>query len=40
MVAVHDKFGESGKPEELMRKYHLDTPDIVEAAIKAISRKK
>jgi transketolase len=40
MVAVNDKFGESGKPEELMRKYHLDTPDIVEAAIKAISRKK
>lgn len=39
MVAVNDKFGESGKPEELMRKYHLDTPDIVEAAIKAISRK-
>jgi transketolase len=38
MVAVNDKFGESGKPEELMRKYHLDTPDIVEAAFKVIKR--
>lgn len=40
MVAVNDKFGESGKPEELMRKYNLDTPDIVEAAIKVLDRKK
>lgn len=39
MVAVKDSFGESGKPEELMRKYHLDTPDVVEAAIKVIGRK-
>ncbi|MCX6258718.1 MAG: transketolase family protein [Bacteroidia bacterium] len=39
MVAVNDSFGESGKPEELMIKYRLDTPDIVEAAIRAIARK-
>ena len=39
MVAVHDTFGESGKPEELMTKYHIDTPDIVEAAIKVMARK-
>jgi transketolase len=39
MVAVMDSFGESGKPEELLVKYHLDTPDIVAAAEKAISRK-
>ncbi|RMG82155.1 MAG: transketolase family protein [Bacteroidetes bacterium] len=38
-VAVNDKFGESGKPEELLKKYHLDTPDIVEAALKVIARK-
>ncbi|MFH0893593.1 MAG: transketolase family protein [Bacteroidota bacterium] len=38
-IAVNDKFGESGTPEELVKKYHLDTPDIVEAALKAISRK-
>jgi transketolase len=38
-VAVNDTFGESGKPDELMKKYHIDTPDIVVAAEKAISRK-
>jgi transketolase len=40
MVAVDDEFGESGKPDELLSKYHLDTPDIVEAALKAVERKK
>jgi len=39
MVAVKDSFGESGTPDELMKKYGLDTPDIVEAALKVISRK-
>lgn len=39
MVAVNDSFGESGVPEELMKKYKLDTPDIVEAALKVISRR-
>lgn len=39
MVAVNDSFGESGTPEELMKKYGLDTPDIVAAAERAIARK-
>ncbi|MFA6924183.1 MAG: transketolase C-terminal domain-containing protein [Bacteroidales bacterium] len=39
MIAVNDKFGESGKPEELMVKYGLDATNIAEAAQKAISRK-
>jgi len=39
MVAVNDKFGESGTPEELMVKYGLDTPHIVDAAMRAIARK-
>ena len=39
MVAVNDTFGESGTPAELMTKYHIDTPDIVSAAEKVISRK-
>ena len=39
MVAVDDHFGESGKPAELMAKYGLDTPHIVEAAIKVMARK-
>lgn len=38
-VAVNDCFGESGTPEELLRKYHLDTPDIVDAALRSIARK-
>jgi transketolase len=39
MVAVYDSFGESGKPEELMKKYHLDTPDVVQAALRVMTRK-
>jgi transketolase len=40
MVAVNDQFGQSGKPEELLEKYGLETEDIVKAAQKVISRKK
>mgnify|MGYP003345425909 CR=1 FL=1 len=40
MVAVDDSFGESGTPDQLMKKYGLDTPDIVNAALRAIARKK
>jgi transketolase len=39
MVAVDDKFGESGTPEQLMKKYGLDTPNVVLAAEKVIRRK-
>lgn len=39
MVAVNDVFGQSGTPDELMKAYHLDTPDIVEAVKKVIYRK-
>jgi transketolase len=39
MVAVNDTFGESGTPDELMKKYGLDTPDIVHAVEKVIARK-
>ncbi|MDD3878216.1 MAG: transketolase C-terminal domain-containing protein [Bacteroidales bacterium] len=38
-VAVNDVFGQSGKPEELMIKYGLDAPDIVNAALKVLERK-
>lgn len=38
-VAVDNMFGESGTPAELMVKYGLDTPNIVEAALKSIARK-
>ena len=39
MVAVNDKFGQSGKPDELMRLFGLDASHIVEASVKAILRK-
>ncbi len=39
-VGTHDTFGESGTPKELLKKYHLDIPDIVEAAEKVLNRKK
>ncbi len=39
MVAVNDSFGESGVPEDLLKKYKLDTPDIVEAVLKVLARK-
>lgn len=38
-VAVNDSFGESGTPDALLKKYGLDTPDVVAAAKKAIARK-
>ena len=39
MVAVNDTFGESGLGEELLTKYHINTPDIIAAAEKVIQRK-
>ncbi len=39
MVAVHDSFGESGTPDQLMTKYGLDAVNIVDAVKKVIGRK-
>ncbi|MEJ6583114.1 MAG: transketolase family protein [Crocinitomicaceae bacterium] len=38
-VGVEDSFGESGTPDELMTKYHIDTQDVVDAALRVIKRK-
>jgi transketolase len=38
IIAVNDKFGESGTPEQLMDKYGLNTNAIVQAALKVIER--
>lgn len=38
-VAVNDSFGESGKPDQLMRKYGLDAAHIVKAVQKVLKRK-
>ena len=39
-VAVDDSFGESGTPDQLMKKYGLESEDIVRAVQKVIGRKK
>lgn len=39
-VAVNDRFGESGTPAELLVKFHLDAPDVVAAARRAMERKR
>lgn len=39
MVGVHDSFGESGQPGELMEKYGLDKEAVKEAVRKVILRK-
>jgi transketolase len=38
-VAVNDTFGESGTPDQLLKKYGLDTPDIVKAVQRVMARK-
>lgn len=39
MVAINDRFGQSGTPAELMKAYGLDAEHIAAAAKRAISRK-
>jgi transketolase len=38
-IAVDDSFGESGTPAQLMKKYDLDSTNIVEAVKKVMKRK-
>jgi len=38
-IAVDDSFGESGTPAQLMEKYGLDTPHLIAAVEKVITRK-
>ena len=38
-IGTQDTFGESGKPEDLLKKYGLDTPFIIAAAEKVMGRK-
>jgi len=40
LVAVHDRFGQSGKPSELMDAFGLRAKDIVAAAEKVLGRKR
>lgn len=38
-IGVHDQFGQSGKSEELLKYYKMDTEDIIEAVKRVIERK-
>src|SRR6187401_379976 len=38
-IGTKDTFGESGTPEQLLKKYKLDIPDIIAAAEKVLARK-
>jgi transketolase len=38
-VGTKDTFGESGTPDQLLKKYNLDIPDIIAAAEKVLGRK-
>ena len=39
-IGTNDTFGESGTPMQLLQKYGLDTPNIVEAVQKVIQRRR
>lgn len=39
-VAVHDRFGRSGKQDELMAAFGIKSPDIVRAAERVLARKR
>lgn len=39
-IGIHDKFGESGKPGELIEHFGMDAKSIMKMAIKAVKRKK
>ena len=38
-IGTNDTFGESGTPTQLLAKYGLDTPNILEAVEKVMKRK-
>ena len=38
MVAVNDSFGESGKPDQLLKKYGLDAKNIISAVQRVLKR--
>lgn len=40
MIAVNDSFGESGKPDQLLKKYGLSPKAIYKAAAKLVAKKK
>ena len=39
-VGIHDRYAETGQPDELLEKYGLVARDIAAAARKALARKR
>ena len=39
-IGLYDKYAESGKPDELYKKYHLDAESVAEEVIKFVNKKK
>ena len=39
LVAVHDRFGQSGKPAELMAAFGLKEKDVIQAIERVLARK-
>ena len=39
LVGIQDRFGESGKPDDLLKAYHLSAEDVIAAARKVMKRK-
>ena len=39
-IGMQDKYGESGKPDELYKKYGLDAESIAEEVMKFVNKKK
>ena len=39
-VGIHDRYAESGQPDELLEKYGLVAKDVAAAARKALARKR
>ncbi|RYZ87733.1 MAG: transketolase family protein, partial [Proteobacteria bacterium] len=39
MIGTRDTFGESGTPTQLLTKYGLDTPNVLEAVEKVMAKK-
>jgi transketolase len=38
-VGIHDRYAESGNPDEMLEKYHLAAADVAAAARKVLARK-
>ncbi len=40
IVGIKDRFGESGRPEELLKKFGISRKEIIKAVMKVLKMKK